>query len=50
MVHLPSASIYFKNHRNGVVPGDKLAVQQTSTLQTNSRDVAKTQLPGNFSG
>ena len=33
-----------------MVPGDKLPVQQTSTLQTNSRDVAKTRLPGNFSG
>ena len=33
-----------------MVPVDKLPVQQTSTLQTNPRDVAKTQLPANFPG
>ena len=33
-----------------MVTADKLPVQQTSTLQTNPRDVTKSQLPANFSG
>ena len=42
--------LIFKNHRDSAVTADKLPVQQTSTLQTNPRDVTKSQLPANFSG